>query len=284
MHSLHAHFLPDLTTPEALAGGTVVVIDVLRASTVIVHALAAGACEVIPCLEIEDAPQVAARLPQGQAILGGERGGLPIAGFDLGNSPGEYTAERVSGKTVVFTTTNGTRAMQQCRQAKRVLIGALVNASAVVAALSADDHVHLLCAGTRGEITREDVLVAGLLADRLLTTLPGSALPAEMGPVVPALVAGRSGGTAIDVATARHKAGSYLNDEARIALDCYRSSAPSAGANAQIAAELGRQLRHTQGGRNLIALGLEGDIDEAAQINRFEVVPRLDVKRWSITM
>lgn len=284
MRSLQAHFLPDLTTPEALAGGTVVVIDVLRASTVIVHALAAGAREVIPCLEIEDARQVAARLPKGQAILGGERGGLPIEGFDLGNSPSEYTAERVAGKTVVFTTTNGTRAMQQCRQARRVLIGALVNASAIVEAVAAEDQVHLMCAGTRGEITREDVLVAGLLADRLLTTSPSSAMPAEMGPVVPAPVAGRSGGTAIDVATARHKAGSCLNDQARIACDCYRSSAPNAGTNVGIAVDFSLHLRHTQGGRNLTAIGLERDIDEAARIDRFAIVPELDIKRRSITV
>ncbi|HEX7448181.1 MAG TPA: 2-phosphosulfolactate phosphatase [Pirellulales bacterium] len=251
MRSLQAHFLPDLTTPEALAGGTVVVIDVLRASTVIVHALAAGAREVIPCLEIDDARQVAARLPKGQAILGGERGGLPIEGFDLGNSPGEYTAERVSGKTVVFTTTNGTRAMRQCRQARRVLIGALVNASAIVEAVAAEERVHLLCAGTRGEITREDVLVAGLLADRLLSRLPDSDLPAEM-------------------------------DQARIARDCYRRLTPKAGTEAGAAVDFGLQLRHTQGGRNLTAISLERDIDDAAQIDRFAMVPELDVSRWAI--
>ena len=148
MTSLKAHFLPALTTPEALAGATLVVIDVLRATTVIPHALAVGAKAVIPCLEVEDAVQAAARLPAGQAVLGGERGGLKIDGFDLGNSPDEYTPQTVAGKTLVFTTTNGTRAMMHCRQAQRVLLGSFVNASAIVDALAADRDVRLLCAGT----------------------------------------------------------------------------------------------------------------------------------------
>lgn len=254
MQSLHAHFLPDLTTPEALAGGTVVVIDVLRASTVIVHALAAGASEVIPCLEVDDARRTYARLPPGQAILGGERGGLPIEGFDLGNSPSDYTAERVSGRTLVFTTTNGTRAMQRCRQAKRVLIGALANASAVVEGVAGDEQVHLLCAGTRGEITREDVLVAGMLVDRLLGE---QAIDAQ--PAVP------------------------INDQARIARECFRSAVDGTQNVADSAMRYRCLLRQTQGGRNLVALGLDGDIDEAARIDRFAIVPRLDLSRWTIT-
>lgn len=253
VQSLHAYFLPDLTTPEALAGGTVVVIDVLRASTVIVHALAAGAREVIPCLEVDDARRTCASLPPGQAILGGERGGLPIEGFDLGNSPGDYTAERISGKTLVFTTSNGTRAMQRCRQAKRVLIGALVNASAVVEAIAGDEHIHLLCAGTRGEVTREDVLVAGLFIDRLL------------------------GEQAIDSQPAVQ-----INDQALIARECFRSAMAGFDNNADPAVHYRQLLRQTQGGRNLIALALDGDIDDAARIDHFAIVPRLDISRWTI--
>src|SRR5687768_10758642 len=142
---LNVHFLPDLTTPAELAGGVVVVIDVLRASTTITYALAAGAREVIPCLEIEEARAAAAKLPPGQAVLGGERHGLPIEGFDLGNSPRDYTPQRVGGKTVVFTTTNGTKAMMQCRQAAGVLIGSYVNFSALVQTLRASGlPIHLL--------------------------------------------------------------------------------------------------------------------------------------------
>ena len=85
------HLLPSLIPPGSLRGGVAVVVDVLRATTVMVHALADGCEAVIPCAEIEEAQSVAAGLPSGTALLGGERGGLPIPGFDLGNSPGDYT-------------------------------------------------------------------------------------------------------------------------------------------------------------------------------------------------
>lgn len=252
MRTLKAHFLPDLTTPDALKDGAVVVIDVLRASTVIVHTLAAGAREVVPCLEIEDARRVAAGLPSGRAVLGGERGGLPIAGFDLGNSPEEYTTEKVAGKTVVFTTTNGTRAMQRCRQVKRVLIGAFVNAAAVVEALMGEEQIHLLCAGTRGEITREDVLLAGLLADRILGGLSDGTQPAE------------------------------INDQLLLARECFRTSVTLPAAAGDVEEQLRQELRRTQGGRNLLAIGLDRDIDDAARIDHFSLVPELDLRRWAI--
>src|SRR3954447_24007137 len=126
MPRVFVHLLPALVEPETLRDQTVVVVDVLRATTTIVHALAAGARAVVPCLEVEEARQRAANLPAGSAVLGGERQGLRIEGFDLGNSPTEYTPERVAGKTVVFTTTNGTRAMLHARGARRVVLGSLV--------------------------------------------------------------------------------------------------------------------------------------------------------------
>lgn len=250
MQSLKVHFLPSLTSPEELAGGAVVVIDVLRATTTIVHAVAAGAREVVPCLEIEEARRVAAGFPKGTALLGGERGGLKIEGFDLGNSPEEYDPATVGGKVVVLTTSNGTRAMMLCRQAKRVLVGAFVNVSAVVRALVSEDRVHLLCAGTQGEITREDVLFAGCAAHRLLGELPG-AEPEQ-------------------------------NDPCRIARECFLSLLGDARAIVQEASLLGRELRHSQGGRNLIDVGLDHDIGVAAQVDRFTIVPELDLEKWSI--
>ena len=161
MRTLSVHFLPSLTSPEGFTDATVIVIDVLRASTTIIHALAAGAEKVIPCLEVEEAKTVAAKFPRDKVVLGGERAGLKIDGFDFGNSPGDYTQETVGGKTVVFTTTNGTRAMNACQRAKRVLIGGFVNMHALLLATSKDANVHLLCAGTNGQITLEDVLCAG---------------------------------------------------------------------------------------------------------------------------
>src|SRR6185436_10147310 len=115
--------LPALAEPGDLAGRTVVVIDVLRATTTIITALAAGATQVVPCQEIEEARRLAGQFSP-PAITGGERGGRQIPGFDLGNSPRAYTRKRVGGRPVVFTTTNGTRAMLRCREAGRVLIGA----------------------------------------------------------------------------------------------------------------------------------------------------------------
>lgn len=251
MKQLHAHFLPALTTPEALAGGTVVVIDVLRATTVIAHALDAGARAVIPCLEIDEARKMAESFPRGEAVLGGERGGLPIEGFDLGNSPSEYRPETVGGKTVVFTTTNGTKAMRQCQQAKRVLLGAFVNASAVAAAIAEEERVHLLCAGTRGEITREDVLLAGYLADT------------------------------VSRCHSLDDAGLWdVNDQWRIAADSWRAQ----GRSHPAADWLSCQLHVTQGGRNLIRIGLDADIADASRFDRFSRVPELDVGQWKITL
>ena len=87
------HLLPSLIPPGSLRGGVAVVVDVLRATTVMVQALAAGCEAVIPCGEIDEAKAVAAGLPAGTALLAGERQGLPIPGFDLGNSPGDFTPE-----------------------------------------------------------------------------------------------------------------------------------------------------------------------------------------------
>ena len=91
-------------------------------------------------------------------------------GFDLGNSPCEFTPETVAGRTIVFTTTNGTQALLICTAAERVLIGSFVNFSAVVKELDGELPIHLLCAGTRGRVTREDVLFAGALVEKLAGT------------------------------------------------------------------------------------------------------------------
>ncbi len=164
---INVYFLPQLVEPQRLAGGVTVVIDVLRATTTIAAALAAGAREVVPCLEVADARSAAANLPAGQAVLGGERHGLRIEDFTLGNSPREYTLESVGGKTLVITTTNGTRAMLHAREADEVWLASFVNLAAVVAASAGRERLDILCSGTDGQITREDVLLAGAIAARL---------------------------------------------------------------------------------------------------------------------
>jgi 2-phosphosulfolactate phosphatase len=165
---VEVHLLPCLAPPGRLAGGIAVVLDVLRATTTIVHALAAGAACVRPCAEVEEARDLAGGMRAGRVLLGGERGGQPPAGFDLGNSPREYTGKVCKGKTVVMTTTNGTRALLRAAEAERVLIAAFVNYSAVCEQLRQDARpVHIVCAGTEGEVSLEDTLLAGALVDFL---------------------------------------------------------------------------------------------------------------------
>ncbi len=166
--AVQVHLLPGLAPPGRLAGGLAVVIDVLRATTTIVHALAAGAVCVRPCAEIEEARELAGGLRAGRVLLAGERGGEPLPGFDLGNSPGEYTGKVCKGNTVVLTTTNGTRALLRAAEAERVLVAAFVNYSAVCEQLRHDARpLHIVCAGTEGAVSLEDTLLAGALVDAL---------------------------------------------------------------------------------------------------------------------
>jgi 2-phosphosulfolactate phosphatase len=237
------HLLPGLTTPEELAGGTVVVVDILRATTTIVHALAAGAWRILPVLDVADAEKLRFILNSPDVVLGGERGGKKIAGFELGNSPAEYTTASVGGKTLIFTTTNGTRAMQMCRGATRVLLGSFANFSSVCREVANVERLDILCAGTDGQITREDVLFAGAVVDDLQRT-----------------------------------AGISTNDEADIAGDAWRAAVSDFAGPKPLA----EYLRASTGGRNLIEIGHERDIDIAAQIDRFDLLAELDLKDWAI--
>lgn len=155
---------------ETIRGRFVVVIDALRATSVIAAAIASGAKAVIPVAETDEALAVFKQLPEGTALLCGERGGNKIPGFHLGNSPLEFTQEAVSGKTLVMSTTNGTRAILAAAGAAKLLLGALVNATAVGQAAAASGlDVTILCAGTEGLFTLEDVLAAGAIADAMNT-------------------------------------------------------------------------------------------------------------------
>ncbi|MDK2784441.1 MAG: 2-phosphosulfolactate phosphatase [Bacillota bacterium] len=154
--------------------GPAVVIDVLRATSVMVTALAHGARSVRPVAEIEEAKALAAAFPPGTALCGGERRALPIPGFALGNSPLEYTPEKVAGKTIILTTTNGTRALAALRQVEPLFIGAFLNARAVARTLAqlGRDAV-LVCSGTRGRFSLDDVACAGLIVAHLKALVPG---------------------------------------------------------------------------------------------------------------
>jgi 2-phosphosulfolactate phosphatase len=148
-----------------LEGVTAVVFDVLRATSSIVTGLAHGVEKVIPVSTVEDAQARKQRDPS--LVLAGERGGLPIEGFDVGNSPAEFA--ELSGRTVVMTTTNGTLAIQSVRHASRVYVGALVNLDALADALfrTRPKRLLLVCAGTGEEFSLEDAVGAGALLARL---------------------------------------------------------------------------------------------------------------------
>ncbi|PYI55067.1 2-phosphosulfolactate phosphatase [Paenibacillus flagellatus] len=143
---------------------TVIAIDVLRATSTIVTALAHGCSSVVPVETVNQAKQL--QLPED--LLGGERFCKKIAGFHFGNSPFEYMTPDIAGKRIVLTTTNGTRAIQKAQRASHVLAGSLLNASACArAAVALKRDVVILCAGTQDEFSLEDGLCAGLLIRKL---------------------------------------------------------------------------------------------------------------------
>jgi len=151
-----------------LADATVVVIDVVRATTTIIEALANGARAIYPTGSTEEAVKLAASMGREDTLLCGERKGLKVEGFDLGNSPAEFTATAVDGKTLVMSTTNGTRALAVGREGRRLLPCAFTNLSAVAGALSGDDVVVILCAGREDEFSMDDALCAGHLIGKLV--------------------------------------------------------------------------------------------------------------------
>lgn len=166
--SLSVHLAPALVPPERLAGGVAVVIDVLRATTTMVHALAAGCPSIRPCATVEEAREVGGGLPAGKGLLAGERNGVPLDGFDLGNSPREFTPMRCKGQTLVLTTSNGTAALLHATAAARVLVAAFTNFSAVCEQLKCERRpIHVVCAGDHGGMALEDALLAGALVDFL---------------------------------------------------------------------------------------------------------------------
>mgnify|MGYP001225528765 CR=1 FL=1 len=125
-------FTPVGLNPSDIAGRTVVVLDVLRATTTITVALDAGAKAVLPAASTEEALRIVQNLERDDMLLVGERRSLRIPGFALGNSPAEFTAEAVKGKTIVMTTTNGTQALLAAQGAREIVVGAAVNFALVV--------------------------------------------------------------------------------------------------------------------------------------------------------
>ncbi len=255
VRSLRVHVHPSRVEPAALAGGVVIVIDALRASVTITSALASRATRVVPVLSVDEAlrarragegssPELRAR-PAGEdpsPLLGGERGGILIPGFDLDNSPQSYTLERVAGRTIVFTTTNGTAALLHARQADRVLVGSFANLSAVCDAVAEDPRpVHILCAGTRDEISMDDCLPAGAMTENLVAR--GRLLLSD--------------------------------DSARLCRLAWLGVRALPGGIAQA-------MRESRGGRNLVRLGLGHEVDFCATPDTLGIVPVFDAARGEI--
>jgi 2-phosphosulfolactate phosphatase len=205
--------LPTELKPEHLRDRAVVVLDVLRATTSMIAALNAGARE-IRIFQTLDAARAAARGVADAGVLCGETQCRKPGDFDLGNSPGDFTPDRVRDRTLFMSTTNGTRAILAARGAPLILIGALVNAAALAQVLRQQRRdVTLLCAGTNGQHAPEDEQGAAAIRQQLL-----------------------------------------------------------AAETVDVAVDLPGVLRRTRGGLNIIAAGLEPDIDFAARLNVFDVV------------
>jgi 2-phosphosulfolactate phosphatase len=153
--------------PADVADRIVVVIDVLRAATTVAAALANGARAVIPFETVEETAMRAKAYARGEVQLAGERRMARIDGFDLGNSPDEYTADVVAGRTILYSTTNGTAALTASIGARSCFFAAFVNAAATIAAVRSavtdGGDVTIVCAGHERHIALEDVVCAGRL-------------------------------------------------------------------------------------------------------------------------
>jgi len=162
-------FTPSEITEAAVKDRVVVVIDVLRACTTIAFAMSRRCERIIPVASVEAAMNLASSLEKKVTLLGGEREGKRIDGFDLGNSPLEYTEDVVKGKAVVLATTNGTRAMSMSQGAKEILVASFVNMASVVERASGlgKETLTVVCAGESGKFSLEDAVCAGMLIDRL---------------------------------------------------------------------------------------------------------------------
>lgn len=232
--TLDVAFSPLGLGPGDFAGRTVLVVDVLRATTTICAALHGGARAVIVAEDMSDATRLAQVLDKRDVLLTGERGGERIAGFDLGNSPAEMTAEKVKGKTLVMTTTNGTGALLATAGAKEIIVAAGVNLAVAGGrarlALEEGRNVLVLCAGREGGFGLDDAYLAG----RLVVTALG----------------GR-----------RQRRG--LNDAALVAVDLVR----------RYGDHMERVFALSAAGRALTAIGKRADLQDAARVDSHPVLP-----------
>jgi 2-phosphosulfolactate phosphatase len=229
---LDVAFSPAGLTSAEVQGRTVFVIDILRATTTMCAALHAGAKAIIPVTSPEEALRLAQTLASDDVLLAGERQCVRIPGFQLGNSPLEMTEGAVRGKTLVVTTTNGTRALLACQGAAAVYLASAANLGAAAEkareCIDTEGGVLLLCAGRGGAFSLDDAYCAGRLVSAVL------------------------GGT---------RARRGINDAAIASLDLVR----------RYGERWERPLSFSRAGRELIRLGFRDDVLDAARLDAYPV-------------
>ena len=229
--NIQTFFTVEEVDPASLSDSVVVVIDVVRATTTMTEALANGARAIFPTASTEEAVRLAQSLGRDDTLLCGERKAAKVDGFDLGNSPGEFTAAAVRGKRLVMSTTNGTRALLAGAEGQRLLVCAFTNIGAVARSLMQAESVAILCAGREDRFSIDDALCAGTLVARLREELDD---PPQ------------------------------LDDGARAAAALADSLNPDRAFLAQTAA-----------GRALADIGLAGDLEICAHVDRHGIVPEM---------
>ncbi|MBA2626539.1 MAG: 2-phosphosulfolactate phosphatase [Gemmatimonadales bacterium] len=236
-------FTPQGLVPADVAGRTVFVIDVLRATTAMCAALAHGAKAVIPVASSEEAVRLAQTLGSADVLLAGERNCARIEGFALGNSPLEMTEEVVKGKSLIMATTNGTKAMLVASGATAIYAASAANLTIAGErardALERHRDILIICAGRDGAFSLDDAYTAGRLAVSAL----GGRKP-------------RKG----------------LNDAALAALDLVR----------RYGDHWFRPLAYSRAGRELIRLGYRADVEDASRMDRYPVLPHLHERRVTL--
>jgi 2-phosphosulfolactate phosphatase len=237
-----------LLTPGGLSSGevhgrAVFVIDILRATTTMCAALSRGAKAIIPVASTEEALKLAQTIGSADVLLAGEKDCARIPGFQLGNSPLEMTESAVRGKTIILTTSNGTKALLACQGASAVYPTAAVNLSIAKEkareALQADRHILIVCAGRGGAFSLDDAYCAG----RLIVSILGDRRP-------------RRG----------------LNDAGIACLDLVR----------RYGDDWKRPLAYSLAGRELIRLGFRDDLREAARLDAHPVLPHFHERRVTL--
>jgi len=165
---ISVYAIPDSVRERDFKDRIVVVVDVLRATSTIITGLYNGCKEFIPVIDIEEAINISKNYDRNAFLLGGERNAQKIEGFHLSNSPREYARDVVEGRTIIITTTNGTKAIKKASDAKEIVIAAFLNVNAVCNyIMEKGQDVTMICAGTEERFSLEDILAVGAIINRL---------------------------------------------------------------------------------------------------------------------